>query len=105
MTQPSPDAASAPYESMSYEQLVDALERLTKRMADGHTGIEEAAELYEQARHLEAVARERLERVQRRIDALAEEEEGPAGPSATRPGMAEAPVAPPAGRPPAPDPQ
>ena len=65
---------------MSYEQLVDALEQLTKRMADGQIGIEEAAELYEQARHLEALARERLDRVQRRIEALAEEEGGPTPP-------------------------
>ncbi len=80
MKQPSPDDVPTPYESMSYEQLVDALEQLTKRMADGQTGIEEAAQLYEQARHLEALARERLERVQRRIDALAQEEGDRAGP-------------------------
>ncbi len=59
--------------SMSYEQLVEALEGLTRRMADGQAGIEESAELYEQAKRLEALARERLERVQRRIDALAGE--------------------------------
>ncbi len=80
MAQPSPDAVSGRYDSMSYEQLVDALEQLTKRMADGQIGIEEAAELYEQARHLEALARERLDRVQRRIDALAAEEGGSTGP-------------------------
>lgn len=65
-----PDVAS-----MSYEQLVEALEGLTRRMADGQAGIEESAELYEQAKRLEALARERLERVQRRIDALAGEAE------------------------------
>ena len=79
MTQPSP-AGSTPYEAMTYEQLVDALEQLTRRMADGQVGIEEAAELYEQARHLESLARERLDRVQRRIDALAAEEASRAGP-------------------------
>ena len=65
---------------MSYEQLVDALEQLTQRMADDKIGIEEAAELYDQASHLEALARERLDRVQRRIDALAAEEGRPAAP-------------------------
>ncbi len=80
MTEPLPDAVSTSHESMSYEQLVEALERLTQRMADGQTGIEEAAELYERAKHLEALARERLERVQRRIDALTDEEGDPTGP-------------------------
>ncbi len=72
--------APTPYESMSYEELVEALEGLTRRMADGQIGIEEAAELYERAGHLEALARERLERVQRRIEALAGEEESGAAP-------------------------
>ncbi len=85
MTEPLPDAVSTSYESlsyesMSYEQLVEALERLTQRMADGQIGIEEAAELYERAKHLEALARERLERVQQRIEALADEEGDGTGP-------------------------
>ena len=70
-----PDVAS-----MSYEQLVEALEGLTRRMADGQAGIEESAALYEQAKRLEALARERLERVQRRIDALAEDGDEPKQP-------------------------
>ncbi len=74
MSEAAPDPAGSGYESMSYEELVEALEQLTQRMADGQIGIEEAAELYERAGHLEALARERLERVQRRIDALAGEE-------------------------------
>lgn len=67
MTDSLPDVAS-----MSYEQLVDALEQLTRRMADGQIGIEEAVELYERAGRLHAAASERLERVQRRIEALSE---------------------------------
>ncbi len=58
-------------ESMTYEQLVDALERLTQRMADGDIGIEKAVELYEQAGRLHALASERLARVQERIERLA----------------------------------
>ena len=69
MTDATPDEAS-----MSYEQLVDALEQLTQRMADGHVGIEEAVELYERAGRLHALASERLARVQERIDRLAREE-------------------------------
>lgn len=58
-------------ESLSYEELVEALEELTGRMADGAIGIEEVVELYEQAGRLHALAAERLARVQARIDALA----------------------------------
>lgn len=61
-------------ESLSYEELVEALEELTRRMADGAIGIEEVVELYERAGRLHALAAERLARVQARIDALAPEE-------------------------------
>ena len=59
---------------MSYEELVDALEQLTQRMADGAIGIEEAVDLYERAGRLHALASERLARVQERIERLAPEE-------------------------------
>jgi exodeoxyribonuclease VII small subunit len=58
-------------ESLTFEQLVSALEQLTDRLASGQIGIEEAADLYEQAERLHALATERLARVQARIDALA----------------------------------
>lgn len=58
-------------ESLSYEELVEALEELTRRMADGGIGIEEVVELYERAGRLHALAADRLARVQARIDALA----------------------------------
>ena len=70
----SPEAKS--YEHMTFEQLVEALEQLTERMADGEIGIEEAVDLYERAGRLEGLARSRLERVQRRIEALAEQPDG-----------------------------
>lgn len=57
--------------SMTYEELVDALEQLTHRMADGDVGIEEAVDLYEQAGRLHAQAAERLARIQERIARLA----------------------------------
>jgi exodeoxyribonuclease VII small subunit len=56
--------------AMTFEQLLDALEDLTRRMASGSIGIEEAAALYEEAGALHAAATERLERVPRRIDEL-----------------------------------
>jgi exodeoxyribonuclease VII small subunit len=66
--------------AMTFEQLLDALEELTRRMASGSIGIEEAAALYEEAGALHAAATERLERVQRRIDQLR-----PPGEAADRP--------------------
>lgn len=57
--------------SMTYEELVDALEQLTHRMADGDVGIEEAVDLYERAGRLHAQAAERLDRIQERIARLA----------------------------------
>ena len=59
------------YDSLSFEQLVAALEDLTDRMSSGEIGIEEAADLYEQAEQLHALASERLARVQARIEARA----------------------------------
>lgn len=64
-------------ESMTYEQLVEALEKLTERMADGAIGIEEAVDLYERAGRLEKLARDRLERVQRRIESLSDRSSQP----------------------------
>lgn len=59
-------------ESMSFEELLGALEVLTARMAGGEIGIEEATDLYERAGRLHAAASERLARVQARVDALAD---------------------------------
>lgn len=57
-------------DQLTFEQLVDALESLTERMAAGDIGIEAAADLYERAQHLHALAAERLARVQQRIESL-----------------------------------
>jgi exodeoxyribonuclease VII small subunit len=59
------------YETMTFEELLAALEQLTDRMASGEIGIEEAADLYEQAEQLHGLAAERLARVQARIEARA----------------------------------
>lgn len=74
---PSPPASPDPgYDAMTFEELVAELERMTERMASGQIGIEEAAELYERAGALHALASERLARVRDRIERLA-----PAGPA------------------------
>jgi len=62
---------------LTFEQLLERLEDITRRMAAGDIGIEAVTDLYEKAGRLHAEAAERLERVRRRLDALAE---GPPAP-------------------------
>lgn len=62
--------------ALTYEQLVERLERLTDQMAAGDIGIEAAAALYEEAGRLHAIATERLAAIATRIDAL--KPDGPA---------------------------
>jgi exodeoxyribonuclease VII small subunit len=64
-----PESASE-FDGLTYEQLVVRLEALTTRMAAGDIGIEEAADLYEEAGRLHDQAAARLARVQERIDQL-----------------------------------
>ena len=72
MSDPGGDGAvDGDVSSMTYEQLVDSLEELTHRMADGDVGIEEAVELYERAGRLHAQAADRLAGIQERIARLA----------------------------------
>jgi exodeoxyribonuclease VII small subunit len=61
-------------DTVTYEQLVEALEAIITRMAAGDIGIEEVADLYEQAGRLHAQAAARLEGVRRRIEGLVEED-------------------------------
>jgi exodeoxyribonuclease VII small subunit len=57
-------------DQLTYEQLVERLERLTDQMAAGDIGIEAAAALYEEAGRLHTAASERLSAIQRRIEEL-----------------------------------
>ena len=61
------------FDELTYEELVEALEALTNRMATGDIGIEEVAGLYERAGKLHAAAADRLARVRARIEALSQE--------------------------------
>jgi len=56
----------------SFEQLVEQLELITRRMAAGDIGIEAVADLYEEAGRLHHEASARLERVRERIEVLAD---------------------------------
>jgi exodeoxyribonuclease VII small subunit len=56
--------------TLTYEELVDKLEDLTRRIASGQVGIEEASELYERAGVIHRLAAERLAQVRARIERL-----------------------------------
>ena len=65
--------------ALTFEQLLERLEELTGRLASGEVGIEEAADLYEEAGRVYAAARARLATVQERSERLrAASGEGPA---------------------------
>jgi exodeoxyribonuclease VII small subunit len=59
-----------PLDSLTFEELLAALEFVTGRLANGELGIEAAADLYEQAELLHAAASERLATVEARIERL-----------------------------------
>ncbi|MGI8752984.1 MAG: exodeoxyribonuclease VII small subunit [Acidimicrobiales bacterium] len=62
---------------MTFEQLMAELETVTEALATGELGIEAAADLYERAERLHALATARLAQVQARVDGLrAERAEG-----------------------------
>lgn len=53
-----------------FEDLMAELEQVTETLASGELGIEAAADLYERAQHLHALATDRLAQVQQRIERL-----------------------------------
>ena len=59
-----------PLDSLTFEELLTALELVTTRLANGDLGIEAAADLYEQAEILHAAAQGRLAAVEARIARL-----------------------------------
>jgi exodeoxyribonuclease VII small subunit len=59
-----------PLSSLTFEELLAALETVTAKLANGDIGIEAAADLYEQAEILHAAASQRLAGVEARIAAL-----------------------------------
>jgi exodeoxyribonuclease VII small subunit len=57
-------------DSRTFEDLMTELEAVTERLAAGDLGIEAAADLYERAERLHALATERLAQVQARVEAM-----------------------------------
>ena len=66
-----------PFESLTFEELLGALELVTGRLANGELGIEAAAGLYEQAEILYSAAQERLAAVEARINRMRGPGRGP----------------------------
>ena len=60
-----PDRSAA-----TFEQLMAELEGITAKLAAGDLGIEAAADLYERAERLHALAAERLDQVRARVEGL-----------------------------------
>ncbi len=55
----------------TFEELMAELESITEKMAAGDLGIEAAADLFERAEALHALATERLVQVRARVERLA----------------------------------
>jgi len=70
VTRPHDNPLAEDLSALTFEQLVEGLENLTRAMADGSQGIEVVADLYERAMRLHAEATARLERVRQRIESL-----------------------------------
>ena len=68
----------------TFEELMAELETLTAQLAAGDLGIEAAADVYERAEKLHALATERLDRVRARVEGLT----GPGGSGGPPPGSA-----------------
>jgi exodeoxyribonuclease VII small subunit len=64
------DGDDGAIDALTFEQLVDELEKTIDRMGSGALGIEEVTDLYERAGKLHAAASDRLARIEERINAL-----------------------------------
>jgi exodeoxyribonuclease VII small subunit len=62
--------AASVRDDRTFEELMVELESITERMAAGDLGIEAAADLFERAEALHALATERLVQVRARVEGL-----------------------------------
>ncbi len=63
--------AESAADDRTFEELMAELESITEKMAAGDLGIEAAADLFERAEALHALATERLVQVRSRVERLA----------------------------------
>jgi exodeoxyribonuclease VII small subunit len=70
---PGPDGpdSGGPADDRTFEDLMADLESITERLAAGDLGIEAAADLFERAETLHALATERLSLVKARVERMA----------------------------------
>jgi len=66
------DEPAADSDGRSFEDLLAELEGVTDQLASGEVGIEAAADLYERAQRLHALATARLDAVRRRVESIRE---------------------------------
>lgn len=62
--------SASPGGGATFEEIVAELEDTTAKLAAGDLGIEAAADLYERAERLHALATERLNQVRARVEGL-----------------------------------
>ena len=77
--------SASPGGGATFEEIVAELEDTTAKLAAGDLGIEAAADLYERAERLHALATERLNQVRARVEGLARTRSGGAGAGAEQP--------------------
>jgi exodeoxyribonuclease VII small subunit len=63
-------SAAGGEERRTFEEILAELEAITDQLASGEMGIESAADLYERACELHALAAERLDQVKSRVERL-----------------------------------
>jgi len=66
-----PGEAAGSQKERTFEELMAELEAITDKLAAGDLGIEAAADLFERAEALHALATERLVQVRARVERLA----------------------------------
>jgi exodeoxyribonuclease VII small subunit len=66
-----PGEAAGSQKEQTFEELMAELESITDKLAAGDLGIEAAADLFERAEALHALATERLVQVRARVERLA----------------------------------
>ena len=71
MTTPSSSGPDIDLAQLSFEDLLARLEELTRLISSGDIGIEQAADLYDQAGRIHAAAAARLDQVRSRIENIA----------------------------------
>jgi exodeoxyribonuclease VII small subunit len=71
---PASQDASASEGPRTYEDLVEELEQLCRRMSSSEVGVEEATRLFERALSIQREARRRLDELTQRVEQLVEAE-------------------------------